>query len=424
MNRRMTADVDLTRPNAMFRPAIRHTATSGEHDLTIWIDDTDPYREFAEPLPPGDTDPTELMDWRKLLSAAWELLTRWHPDRAIELSATLTTVTLVDSARAESGFSSAAAVGCVAVPMRLSSSEIAETLVHECQHSKVNAVSHLADLAHDTTERYYAPWRDDARPLRGMIHGLYAFMAVAEFWSANGDEQDAHKRAFLLAYRRQQIRWALGSLGSPTGLTELGAALCQGIRARLASCERLPVEPDVSRIADRMIRDHYAYWRLRNITADATAVAALVARWRDSQSPSPLRSGTLRTVRSRRSGYPQRSKLLRATATDGFADVARAALSSGHVAAAQADVAYCQGRHEEALERYLRIHGTTDDALVGAGLCLRELGHQDAARALLERPEVVAATCVRLAAMNTPAQLTAVAAWIGGRLTSTRVGAP
>lgn len=423
MNGQVIADVDLARPNAMFRPAIRHTANAGGLELTIWIDDIDPYREFAEPLPPGDTDPTELMDWRKLLSAAWDLLTRWHPGRAVELSATLNTVTLVDSARAESGFSSAAAVGCVAVPMSLSTSEIAETLVHECQHSKVNAVSHLADLAHDTPERYYAPWRDDARPLRGMIHGLYAFMAVAEFWLANEDEHDVDKRAFLLAYRRQQVGWALRSLGSPSGLTDLGAALCQGIRQRLASCERHPVDTDTSRVADRMIRDHYAYWRLSNVRADETAVAALVARWRDGQPPSPLRSGTFLAARSRPPGYRRRSELLRAKATDRFAGMARAALHSGR-AAAEADVAYCHGQYDEALERYLRIPGMSADAFVGAGLCLHELGRQDAARALLERPEVVAALCVRLAAASTAAEPTEVAAWLGCRMRSTRVGAP
>jgi len=41
----------------------------------------------------------------------------------------------------------------------------------------LNAVVELVDLP-GGKELFYAPWRDDPRPLLGLLHGIYAFTAV------------------------------------------------------------------------------------------------------------------------------------------------------------------------------------------------------------------------------------------------------
>ena len=59
----------------------------------------------------------------------------------------------------------------------------AELLVHEVRHLVLGAVLDLADLTRsDDGSRYYAPWRDDPRPVSGLLQGAYAFFGVAGFW--------------------------------------------------------------------------------------------------------------------------------------------------------------------------------------------------------------------------------------------------
>jgi uncharacterized protein len=57
------------------------------------------------------------------------------------------------------------------------------TLTHEIQHVKLGALLDLVTLTlPDDGRRYYAPWRDDPRPLGGLLHGVYAYLGVTEFW--------------------------------------------------------------------------------------------------------------------------------------------------------------------------------------------------------------------------------------------------
>lgn len=41
----------------------------------------------------------------------------------------------------------------------------------------------------DERRRYYAPWREDPRPISGLLQRTYAFLEVSAFWqrqSVNG----------------------------------------------------------------------------------------------------------------------------------------------------------------------------------------------------------------------------------------------
>ena len=50
---------------------------------------------------------------------------------------------------------------------------LAAALVHEVQHSKLNAVIDIVPLVRPGVghRRYYAPWRDDPRPPAGLLQG-------------------------------------------------------------------------------------------------------------------------------------------------------------------------------------------------------------------------------------------------------------
>ena len=58
------------------------------------------------------------------------------------------------------------------------------TLTHELQHVKLCAVLDIVRLTvpDDGRRRYYAPWRDDPRPVAGLLQGAYALVGVTEFW--------------------------------------------------------------------------------------------------------------------------------------------------------------------------------------------------------------------------------------------------
>ncbi len=416
--------VDTTRANDMFRPAPLHTVTVRGVGLTIWIDDTDPYREFAEPLPPNETGPTELLEWHRLLDETWDTLVCRHPGWAVEAAAGLRTLTPVDPARTSGGFSSAAAIGAVAVPTGLTATDLAETFVHEMQHSKLNAVSNLVDLVSVRVNgHYYAPWRDDPRPLTGMLHGIYAFVAVAEFWLAQGDagDTDATTADFLLAYRREQIRWALDSLAVADGLTDLGAELVAGVQRRLAACDQKRVEPELTAIAERLVADHYACWRLRNIQPDDGTVAALVDNWRHGRSAGPLQPGVFK---ARNDIPPSRLDLLRIRVLDPdqFAHAVRAADHSGP-SIFRAHTAYGRDDYDDALSRYLLARDYSGDVVVGIGLCLRAKGDHDAARAILARPEIVAGVCTGLDGFAVDVDPVAVATWLVPMVGTVVVGA-
>jgi hypothetical protein len=103
-----------------------------------------------------------------------------------------------------------------------------------------------------------------------------------------------------------------------------------------------------------------------------------------------------------------------------FAAWVRAAQRSSGPAS-HADVAYTRDDYDNALAAYLATGDCGDDTLVGIGLCLRACGDADAARALLTRPEIVAAIYARL---DVDADPVAVASWLGRALGAIRVGAP
>lgn len=395
-------------------PVPVHVASTADIELVVAIDGIDPYREFTEPLRPRETDLHELSSWRTRLDETWEIMVRRHPGWAGEVASCLRLVTPVDPAMTGGAFSSAAAIGAIAAPVGLSPTELAETFVHEVQHSKLNAVMNLVDLVNvETTGRYYVPWREDPRPLAGTLHGIYAFVAVAEFWLAHGGT--AYE--FHLAYRRQQVRWALNSVVSADGLTELGAELIAGVDRRLVACERAPVSPELDTIVEQMIIDHYACWRIRNIQVDPTETAALVDAWRHDRPVDAIPPGEFTTPAD---VWSDRVDLLRTRVSDPgrFDRLVRDIDNPAHSAVWAADMTYAVDDYDGALARYQKLSGSLE-AMVGIGLCLRAKGDHDAATPLLSRPEITAGVCAHLDRLELPADPVAVATWLAPALGET-----
>lgn len=62
---------------------------------------------------------------------------------------------------------------------------MADRIIHEFHHNRLFHIEESGSLfAPDSpaAEEYYSPWRADPRPLKGVLHGLYVYIAVGRFW--------------------------------------------------------------------------------------------------------------------------------------------------------------------------------------------------------------------------------------------------
>jgi HEXXH motif-containing protein len=399
--------IPLDGTNTAFTPARRHTCTSHGRTLRAWLDDQDPYHGFGEPRPPADLTDSDAAEWRKVLDEAWDVLTLNHPDYARELAAGLRGLVPIEPDTDTVGASSPAAFGGIRLSANGSATEFAEAMVHEMQHSKLNALLGLVQLTEDdNVRRHLAPWRDDPRPLIGVVHGIYAFTCGVEFWLRHGvvaDDVEARRIDFDVAYRRLQVRRAVRTLESSDRLTPAGTALVDAVSTRLAVCEQAPVDPALSRTVTALVDDHRALWRLRHARADAVTVASLAAAWLDGASPPPDLPWQSHIVAEDERRLPaNRRNLLRAKAIEPetFAALVRRP-SALPGTTSRADAALCTGDAENAVEGYReRLQADPDDtqAWAGLGLALRAQGR--VAGALLEYPEVTLALHRRVRALD------------------------
>lgn len=281
---------------------LTHHTPSGA--VAIPLDDLDPYRDLGEPVTSARLDADEAAVWQDLFDEAAAILTGTGREAGPGRLDPAAIRALVPWGRtsvepppspdvrvsATSGDSYAAMlIARPATPVSL-----AETLVHEFQHSKLAALLHLFPLLDDDrAERYYAPWRADPRPLTGLLHGAYAFTGVAGFWRdlLSGPEH-AETAAYHFALRRVQSRLVVRTLWTSGRLTAQGRALAAGLARTLDGWLREPVDPAALFRARTAAALHRTEWRLRNVASP--------------QAPAEGGEMTSRTLvfRADRAGWP------------------------------------------------------------------------------------------------------------------------
>lgn len=405
--------IPLDERSTAFTPARQKLVTSRGLTLRAWIEAEDPYHGFGVPRRPTGLTESGLAEWHKLLDEAWDILTLHHRDQARELAAGLRALGPVEPDVGTVGASSPAAFGGIRVSAGDSATDFAEALVHEMQHSKLNALLGLAKLTDDDNSRkYLAPWRDDPRPLVGVVHGVYAFTCGVEFWLAQEeiarDPDEARRVAFTIAYRRLQVRRALNTLKASGRLTQLGTVLVDAVSARLAVCERLAVDPDISHAVETIVDDHRALWRLRHVRLDTAEVRAIAQAWLTGDA-APAWSGDHQVTTDDERRLPaNRRSLLRAKVTE--PDLFTALMDGS----SRADAALCTGDHDGAARAYVEHLRTEPDdppAWIGLGLALRAQGRN--AVALLEHPELTVAVHRQVRALGGRApDPVALSAWL------------
>ncbi|MDN3353812.1 HEXXH motif domain-containing protein [Actinomadura sp. DC4] len=254
----------------------RLTAHAGGQALDLLVDDLDPYRMPAMRNVAGRLGADEARLWDAALGPAWETLVRHHRVAAEEIGAGLRVLTPLSPP--DHGQVSATApdtIGCAAMSTPPSARSMAVTLAHEIQHGKLAVLLELVDLAlPDDGSRYYAPWRDDPRPVSGLLQGAYAYLGVTAFWRRQRTHETGEAAAEAhaeFARWRAAVDLVVGTLRACDRLTPAGTTFVSGMYGTLRSWADEPVPAAAAAQARREEERHRAHWRRDNGELPSTA---------------------------------------------------------------------------------------------------------------------------------------------------------
>jgi hypothetical protein len=385
-------------------------ARAAGNAIRLHLDDIDPFRDLADPVPPQRLSGVMVDRWRSLLDGAWQILTSCMPATAAAMSVGLRSIApLPDS---DDGSTRSASTGdgfgAVLVTRPPDALAMAEMLVHEFQHTKLGGLMHLTDLVHDDgVECHYAPWREDARPLAGLAQGVYAFLGITAFWRSRCQAKPELADQFEYAYNRRQTWTALYTLSRSTALTELGERFVAAMVDRLRPWMSEPVDLYASRASWYVLADHRIGWRIRNLSSDSTRADALATSW-SAANPAVSPPDSLAVAPEPRPWSQHRLRLWRTQA--GAAGRFRALRGAER----DPDWDLVAGETASALQGYrsrVKFNVEDDDAWAGLGLSCVAAGRNLPWRVMLRQPELVKAVCRRLFQAGHQPDPIAVAAW-------------
>ncbi|MEV6007777.1 HEXXH motif-containing putative peptide modification protein [Streptomyces sp. NPDC051976] len=214
-----------------------------EDGQTVLIDDADPYRDEERHSNPyglvaADTvDAVARTQWHTAWRDAQPWLRLGDGTRAQEAAALLDCfVPLAGLPTAHCSATRREAFGALLSTTPHSGLELAGTVVHELQHTKLLALSEATVLhTADNTPAYWAPWRPDPRPFDGLFQGAYAHLALADFYLkvALTDTVPARRDTAWADHCRcrQQVEAALPALLGSNRLTPQGRTLVKEMAA-------------------------------------------------------------------------------------------------------------------------------------------------------------------------------------------------
>lgn len=97
----------------------------------------------------------------------------------------------------------------------LSTFRVAESILHEAMHLKLTLIEGVTPMIIPAAKGlYFSPWRDELRPAQGVLHGLFVFRAILDFYTALVPRVTAAREIVYLQDRITQITEELNSLRS------------------------------------------------------------------------------------------------------------------------------------------------------------------------------------------------------------------
>lgn len=397
------------------------------HTLSLYLDDLDPYRNLRAPAPARRLSTDEIGRWRTLLVQAWNLIAEVAPAAAPAIGKGLFTVVPQPPAERFRMMSASAgdAFGSATMSEPEDAVQMAVTLVHEFQHIKLGGLLHLVPLQDKEPDNHlYAPWRDDPRPLKGVLQGVYAFTGIVEFWRAfrkSAVGRAAELAHFEFALWRQQVCAVLPRLRELPELNAIGRRLIDGLTATASEWSTETVPTELNAAAAAAAADHHAMWRMHHMRPDPDTVARLASAWVAGQTPPVAYPDPTVEADTSARWLDTRAVLIRQRLTDpaGFSNLATGPTTPGrHVSGATtADLAYVGGDLERARELYLwelSARPNRVSAWSGLGLVLAASAPGRAAAMLQRWPELVLAVHrAAIALTDGPVCPITLANWVG-----------
>jgi HEXXH motif-containing protein len=179
--------------------------------------------------------PEARADFRMRLIGALQLLRSAAPGFARAIQGFIRAVIPMQApVRGLPSTSTNAVPGAICVTATADEALLAEQIMHEGTHALLFLMQEVDPLL--DPERHgdgwgepllYSPWRDDARPLNGLLHGCAVFLRVAWLHARLADQHAASRRR--LAALGPQVRMALEGLQSHACLTRTGRHLLLGL---------------------------------------------------------------------------------------------------------------------------------------------------------------------------------------------------
>ena len=116
----------------------------------------------------------------------------------------------------------------------ISDFRVAESILHEAMHLMLTLIeTHVDFIELNSKETFYSPWRDEERPLRGVLHGVFVFRAIKDFYDLLASKYlDDSKEINFIKFRIEEIEKDFESLKKfPViqGLTDFGRIFSEKI---------------------------------------------------------------------------------------------------------------------------------------------------------------------------------------------------
>jgi uncharacterized protein len=210
---------------------VRRTRSPG---LAVALEDMDPFRDCHDWPPAHRLGAPELGTWRSAVAAAGHELDGVLPEYSAVLRFALQAVVplradITGRSRSATARHAFGGVGA-ALP-----GDLAMLLAHEYQHVKLNALLDLYPLLDPSRQVLMnVPWRPDPRPAEGVMHGIYAHLAVTALWRARAADEvpGTEPDSALARFRRHRddLDPVIDALASTDVLTATGEVFVAGIR--------------------------------------------------------------------------------------------------------------------------------------------------------------------------------------------------
>jgi HEXXH motif-containing protein len=209
-------------------------------DIVLALVDNNPLSMF-EAHPDKQGNAIELggktvADWTNVLRDGLRLIETTLPDLGREMDLFVQQIVPVGyDAEKHLSASYQEAIGTIYMSLHPSLMTMAEALIHEFSHNKINALFELDDVLENAFSPLYAsPVRPDPRPLHGVLLAVHAFLPVARLYEKmiESNHPLAQNAAFLARFEKiKQINAEGAEVVLQNGRpTSMGKTLLEEIR--------------------------------------------------------------------------------------------------------------------------------------------------------------------------------------------------